>query len=413
VKKISLILILFFSCSALFAQSNSPFFDLNADTTIRWAGGVFANYDVGSNAITNSFINKFYSGQFIDSTQKSRVRNKLNNNNRLGGDVNGGIFYLQKLDSSAHHKNVSWFVSAKSRQHLNMAFSRDLFNVAFYGNDGYKGQTADFSGFNMSLVQYQQFQAGLCSDRFGVGLSVYNGQQFMMLQAKTATMYTSTFGDYIDFKTSYNMITSDQAHTNPGAMNGIGTGLDFYARMPLQLENGQKGDLFIQLADFGFIHWNAQTNHYKNDTTFHFDGFVVKNAFQLADSSVHYSAKNVINAKPYQQTSYASYLPATLDIKFVPSGIKYQFVIGVRYRFVSDYNPYGYGQFRYHFGKRYTLIAEVGYGGYANFQSGLTLQAKFNNGLSIHLGTNNILGYLIPDYTCGQGAFISLSKIFR
>jgi hypothetical protein len=413
VKNIYSLLLLMMSFTGLFSQNNNPFFELNSDSTVKWGGGMFANYNAGSNAITNGFMNSFYTGQYIDSTQKSRVRNKLNNNNRMGGDANAGIFYMQKLDSIFHKKVFAWFVSVKTMQHVNMAFSRDLFNVAFYGNDGYKGQTADFSGFNLYLIQYQQFQAGLISDRFGVGLSVYNGQQFQMLQAKTATMYTSTFGDYIDFKTSYNMIASDASHSTPGSSNGLGAGLDLYARMPLQLGNGQKGDLLVELSDFGFIRWNSQTNHYKGDTTFHFDGIVVKNAFQLADSSVHYSAKNVINAKPFQQTSYSSPLPATLDVKFVPAGSTYQGVLGIRYRFESDYIPYAYGQFRYHFGKIYTVSAELGYGGYANFQTGLSFNAKFRKGLSAHLGMNNLLGYIIPQYTCGQGLFVSVSKIFR
>jgi hypothetical protein len=413
VKRTTAVILLLFAVTVLQAQNNNPFFELKTDSSFRWGAGVFANYNIGSTALTNGFINSFYKGGFINDAQKNRVENKLKSINQLGGDANAGIYYLQKLDTFLHKKTVAWFVSVKNRQHANAAFSRDLFNVAFYGNSSYRGQTADFSGFDLNIVQYQQFQAGLIGDRFGVGLSVYNGQQFLLLKAKTAQMYTSPFGEYIDFNTSYSMIVSDTKHTNPGAMNGIGTGLDLYGRMPVEMRNGLKGDLEVGLTDLGFIHWNNQTNHYKNDTLYHFDGFAIKNAFQLADTSIHYTAKSVLNAKASQQTAYASHLPATLDVKFVPLGIHYQWVLGIRYRFSSDYKPYGYAQFRYHFGTRFSATAEIGYGGYANLQSGLTLQASFKKGYALQLGTNNLFGYVFPLNSCGQGMYVSISKVFR
>jgi hypothetical protein len=395
------------------AQNNNPFFELNSDSTLHYGVGVFGNYNAGSNAITNGFLNSFYTGQYIDQTQKDRVQARLNRYNRLGGDANAGLFYLNHMDSCFGKKVFAWFVSVKSRAHVDMQFTRDLFNVAFYGNSSYRGQTADFSGSQLNEVQYQQFQAGLVSDRFGVGISVYNGQQFQLLNAKTAEMYTSTFGEYIDMNTSYKMITSNPNSTGYGSLNGMGAGLDFYGRMPFVLLKKHPCDLLVELSDFGFIRWNQKTEHYQNDTLYHFDGFAVKNVFQLADTSVHLSAKSVINAKPNAREAYASYLPATLDVKCVPLGDVYQCIVGIRYRFSSNYTPYAYGQFRYHFGPRYSVTAELGYGGYANLQAGLFLNAKLGRGTSIHLGTNNVAGYIAPQTTTGQGVFFSLSQLFH
>lgn len=404
---------LFFTVFAVQAQNNNPYFELKSDSAFKWGAGVFANYNIGSNAITNGFINSFYTGGFINDAQKSRVENKMSRSNQIGGDANAGIYYLQKKDTCLHHKTSAWFVSVKNRVHANADFSRDLFNVGFYGNSPYRGQTADFSGFNLQLLQYQQFQAGLIGERFGIGLSVYNGQQLLLLNAKTAMLYTSQFGEYIDFNTSYSMLVSDTKNSGPGAMNGIGTGLDFYCRLPVKLHHEQKGDLEVDMTDLGFIRWNNQTNHYKNDTLYHFEGFAIKNVFQLADTSIHYTAKRVLNARPAQQSAYASPLPATIDVKYVPLGIRYQCVVGIRYRFASDYMPYGYAQFRYRFGNRLSASAEIGYGGYANLQSGFTLKASFKKGYSGQLGTNNLFGYLFPLNSCGQGMYVSVSKVFR
>ncbi|HEV7230255.1 MAG TPA: DUF5723 family protein [Bacteroidia bacterium] len=399
--------------AVIFAQTNNPFFELQPDSSFKWTAGTYANYAVGSTAMTNEFINSFWTGKFIDENQKQRVQSRLKNSNTIGGDANAGLFYIQGIDSLFQHKKLAWFVAIKERAHANARFSRDLFNVAFEGNDSYKGKTADFSGFELNEIQYQQFQGGVMSDRFGIGISVYNGQQMSLLKAKTASLYTSQYGDYLDFNTSYSMILSDPRHTGLGSSNGIGSGLDLYARMPMTLHNGHKADLIVELSDLGFIRWNAGTNHYKNDTTYHFDGFVVKNAFQLADTSMHYSAKAALNAKPDQKGAYATYVPATLDVKFAPLGVRFQYLLGIRYRFDSDYRAYGYGQIHYHFGPRFILAAEIGYGGYANLQTGLTLTAKLNSGLAMQLGANNVMAYIAPSMSGGQGVFLSLSKTFR
>jgi hypothetical protein len=405
--------LLFFQVSVLLSQSNNPFFELKTDSSFRSGAGAFANYNIGSNALTNGFINSFYTGGYINDAQKSRVEKKLNRSNQLGADANTGIYYVQKKDTFLHQKTSAWFVSVKERVHANASFSRDAFNIGFYGNTAYLGQTADFSGFNLQILQYQQFQAGLTGDRFGVGVSVYNGQQLLLLNAKTAKLYTSPNGEYIDFNTSYSMLVSDTKNTNPGAMNGIGTGLDFYFRIPVKFHQKEKGNLQVEVSDLGFIRWNSQTNHYKNDTSYHFEGFAVKNVFQLADTSIHYTAKTVLNAKPSQQSGYASSLPATVDVKYVPNGIHYQGVLGIRYRFASDYRPYEYAQLLYHFGSRLSACAEIGYGGYANLQSGFSLQANFKKGFAAQLGTNNLFGYIFPLNSSGQGMYVSISKVFR
>ena len=402
-----------FSIAAALAQTCNPFLELKPDSSLKWAMGVFANYNIGSNAITNGFLNGFYEGRFINDSQKDRVEKKMSHNNRIGGDINGGIYYLQKRDSLPAHQSQSWFFSVKNRQHADAGFSPDLFHVAFYGNASYSGRTADFDGFSLNVMQYQQFQAGFTGDRFAVGLSVYNGQQYLQVQAKKAQLYTSADGQYLDFNTAYTMRVSNANYSNPGALNGIGTGLDLFYRLPVELRKGQKADFIFELSDLGFIRWNKQTNQYKNDTLYHFDGIAIKNAFQLADSTVHYSAKSTFNAKPVKQAAYVSNLPTTMDIKYVPLGTKYQFVYGIRYSFASNYVPYGYVQFRYHFGARYTATAEMGYGGYANLQTGLTLHAQFKQGFSALLGTNNLFGYLFPLNSCGQGLYVSVSKVFR
>ncbi|HXC04685.1 MAG TPA: DUF5723 family protein [Bacteroidia bacterium] len=410
------LLVCFFSLVAMQVKSQeiNPYFSAPADSSAKRETGIFAGYSAGSNAITNGFINSFYLGQFINNSQKQEVESRLHASNRLGGDADGGIYYMQKIDSYHHHKiNASWFVAIKSRQHADFSFSKDLFKVCFEGNDGYRGQTADFSGFQMNVMQYQQFQAGFMGKYFGFSLSVYNGSQYQMLQAKTAQLYTSPMGDYLDFNANYAMTVSNPSNSQPFANNGLGTGLDLYARVPICVETKHAGQLYFEVSDLGFIRWNKKTDHYGNDTLYHFDGIAINNAFQVADSSIHYSAKSILNAKVNSQSAYTAPLPASFHVCYIPDGETYQIVPGIRYRVDANYIPYEYVQVRYHIRKYLTLNAELGYGGYAGFQTGLSVQTILGRGFQLKAGTSNFLGYAFPAFTCGQGAFVSISKVFR
>ncbi|MFI5149641.1 MAG: DUF5723 family protein [Bacteroidia bacterium] len=396
-----------------YGQEQNPFFTRSSDSTVKQETGVFADYYVGSNAITNSFVNRFFMGGFIDDKLKKQVEGRLQKMNYLGGDINEGLWYSHRIDSGMSKGKFSWFISVRSRQHADFAYSKDLFKVCFEGNDAYKGQTADFNGFQLNTIQYQQFQAGIAGPHFGIALSVYNGSQYQQLHAPTAQLFTSQAGDYLDFTTRYSMTVSDPKSTSPFANNGLGAGLDFYYHAPLYIETKRKGEVFLECSDIGFITWNRKTNHYAGDTMYHFDGFAINNAFQLADTSVHYSAKTILNAHVQSQSYYTSFLPGNMNISYVPDGKIWQFVPGIRLRYAANYKPFEYLQLRYHIRSKITLNIELGYGGYAGLQSALSVQAKLFKGLHLKAGTYNFAGYIIPAFTCGQGAYVSIVKLFH
>ena len=393
----------------LHAQSVNPFFTVS-DTNTFVQFGAFADYSAGSFSLTNSFMNAFYTGSFINQAQKDKVTGRLSANNNFGADFNEGLFYIAHPDSFFSSTGISWFVSAKNRSHLDIGFSRDLFKVAFYGNTSFRGQTADFSNFSIQDLQYQQFQFGFIYKYFGAGLSVYNGQSFQNLRVPKASMYTSSGGDYLDFNLAYNRAVSDQRIRGPITSNGIGAGLDLFFRLPVKTGSGHAGDLFLEVSDLGFIRWNSHTSMYRNDTAFHFDGFEIKNAAQLGDTSIHYSAQSLLHVVPYRQAALTTYLPATMDLRYVTAGIRYQFIWGLRYKYNAGYLPYEYVQIKYHFNPHLSIIAGIGYGGYAHLQTPIGVQASFRHDFSFQAGSTNLAGYLAPAMTGSQGLFLTVTK---
>jgi hypothetical protein len=384
--------------------------------------GIQADYSIGSNNLTNEFMGKFYNGGYIDTELKNEVLSRTKNKNRLGADVNTGIFFAFKPDSVFHKKNLSFFLAIKDRQHFDASFSKDLYKVGFYGNAAYAGKTAYFNDFNMTLLRYQQFQLGVYSSqldsgaRWGVGISFLKGEQYSAIFAKKAELYTSEDGEYFDFNTSIEMAKSDTANTGPAAFNGYGTSVDIYFEAPFKSKLGLS-KIKVSVSDIGLISFNQNTLYVKQDSNFHYTGFHISSIYDLQDSSLAASTSqdSVLNSiAPFRKQSVSVTLPATLNLAFETKVNKtLEMVEGIRYVFNGNYKLLLYVRANIYFNPRVMLSATFSYGGYSTYNYGLGVVANFGKGFMLYAGSNNIEGFIAPKRTTAQGVYISLIKNFK
>lgn len=403
------------------AQLSSIFADEFPDSaSVRT--GITADYAIGSNNLTNEFIGKFYKGGYIDAGLKDEVLSRTRNKNRIGADVNTGIYAAFKLDSLFHKKNISIFFGVKDRQHFDAGFSSDLYKVGFYGNAAYAGRTAFFNGFNMNLLRYQQVQLGIFSSkldsaaRWGIGLSFLKGEQYAAVNAKTAELYTSEDGQFINFNTSMEAAQSDTSHTGFGAFNGYGASLDIYFEAPFKTKFGNS-KIKVSVSDIGLINFNSHTLYAKQDSLFHFTGFTINSIYDLQDSTLsnNTSQDSVISTvMPFKKQTVSVSLPAILNLSFETRFSKhFELVEGIRYVFNGNYSLLAYVKGNFYFNPRFMISATFSYGGYSTFNYGIGVFANLGKGFVVYAGSHNIEGYLAPQKTTAQGAYISLAKNFK
>jgi hypothetical protein len=416
---ISFFLLVFsFHTNAQIASIFADEFPDSAKTRI----GVNIEYALGSNNLTNEFIGKFYKGGYIDAGLKNEVLSRTRNKNRLGADINTGVYAAFKLDSLLHKKDISLFFAVKDRQHFDAAFSKDLYKVGFYGNAAYAGKSADFDGFNMTLLRYQQVQIGLFSSkydsaaRWGVGISFLKGEQYASIYAKTAELYTSEDGQYINFNTSMEVAKSDTANKGIGAFNGAGASVDIYFEAPFKTRFGNS-KLRVSISDIGLISFNKNTLYLKQDSMFHYSGFNISSIYDLQDSTLSNSTSqdSIIQAiAPFKKQSVSVTLPAILNLSFETRFSKnFELSEGIRYVFNANYNLLAYVKGSFYFSERFMLSATLSYGGYSTFNCGIGVFANLGKGFMVYAGSNNIEGYIVPKKTTAQGAYFALVKNFK
>lgn len=382
--------------------------------------GITGDYDLNSNAFTNSFVTKFYTGGYIDDDLKNSVLKRVKNLNRMGANFNYGIYAAFKLDSLNHKKNMNVFFSVRDRFHFDTQFSKDFYKVGFYGNAEYAGKTANFNDFSLNLIRYQQIQLGLFSSkldsaaRWGISISFLKGEQYLSVLAKKAELFTSEDGQFIDFNTELQVAKSDTSKNGIGAVNGFGTSVDFYFEAPFQTRFGNS-KLRASVADIGFIRFNRQTLTLKQDSVFHYTGFKINSFYDLQDSTLSSSNDSIISGiTPFKKHSFFATLPSILDLNFETQFSKsFHLIEGFRYIFNGNYSLLAYVKGNFYFNSKLMLSATFGYGGYGNLNYGLGVFANLGNGIEIYAGSNNIEGYIAPNKTGGQGVYLSLIKNFK
>ena len=83
---------------------------------------------------------------------------------------------------------------------------------------------------------------------------------------------------------------------------------------------------------------------------------------------------------------------------------------GLRYKFIKQYNVYGYIKANY-FHKGNVISASIGTGGYSYFNLGFEYARKWKY-FDFAIGSANLLGTLVPTHMPGASVYLRLGTTF-
>ncbi len=409
-KKLYSIIFIFFAF-VVSAQYNNDFlfYSLNKRSI-----NLNTEYEINSNAISNAFINKFYTGGYINTKMKDDVNKKLHLYNRVGGYLNYNMVGFFGKEASRYR----FAVGVKQQQLFNSGFSRDFFKLGFFGNKIYQGGTANLSNSSINLYSFQEFKFGLILTEvdtnhasMGISISYLKGQNLLQLNTNTTSVYTAGDASQISLSTNATLAMSDTSKTGLSAVNGNGASAEFFAETPYRSKLG-KSKFFLCVNNLGFIRWNKNSLNYTADSTFNYSGIKVNNLFELKDSTIQaIKADSIFNnstefSRHYVSTNLPTSFFITHKIEFTPW---FAFTNGFRHVFNANYKPYIFIENEFRFNSKVLLSLHVGYGGYGKLNAGIYGIFKIADKMQLRLGSNSIQGFISPKNTLGQGAYFSLS----
>ncbi len=416
-KTLFIIVIIVTSQFSICAQNNTDFF---VDSTQHLSLSFDANYTYGSSVMNGEFLNKFIFGGKIEREHKDQAYKKLSDNNRLGGDLNYRLNVDIPLDSIFGKKNISFRVGLEILEHMDGEFSSDLFKFTFDGNKQFAGESIGIGGTNYNYYKYQQLNLGFINHKYfdekllkeGVVFSLIMAQEHRAITVSEGSIFTEELGREIDVDLNYLYNASDTANKGIGAFNGFGVSTDLFTEF--FLKNGDK--IYLGVEDLGFIYWNRNSLEVKTDSSFHFEGIVVDNIFDLNDSLLsNISQDSIINSisTSNEEGDYSIALPTAVNINYTKVlNEKWKINIGVYHKILSNYFPLISTNYYYYFNKKFVAKVHISYGGYGKLNTGLAFAKSVANYFDIFIGTNNIESFIVPNSSYSSSGFVGLKAYF-
>ncbi|HRG02345.1 MAG TPA: DUF5723 family protein [Bacteroidia bacterium] len=413
--KVKYILYFFFCSFALFSQYNSEF--LNFEKTGR-SISINGEYELGSNGIYNALLNKFIYGGYIDKKTKDASNDHMKNLNVMGANMNYDISTFFGRNSK-----YSYLIGFKDQQIFNSSFTKDFYQLLFYGNRPYLNETKNLSGSSINSLRFQELKLGFIwhkidtTAKVGVSVSILKGQQLFYIKAKEgSSLYTNSDGTELVFNSDFVMALSDTTNRkNPFAYTGIGASADIFFETPYKSRIGKGSVLTVNANNIGFLHWFDNSVQYSSDSTFKFDGYHINNLLDLKDSTLASINRDSIirTTTNAHKESFNVNIPTNLliinKIRFTN---KFVLGTGFRYLFNSNFKPYFFTDAEYQITSKITGSLHLAYGGYSRFNVGLAFSYTSSSWF-FKIGSNSLQGYISPSNTYGQGAFVSIAKKFK
>ncbi|HET6243425.1 MAG: hypothetical protein H0V01_00835 [Bacteroidetes bacterium] len=413
-----ILLLLFWLAFSLMlnAQTNNSPFDYYSPN-VALQVGIDGSYDLNSTSLTNDFTSKFLLKKEINNQSRERSFNKLDSLNQFGGDINLGAHFIVSPDSFFGKSNMAWYMGLRSRKHTNGEFSRDFFNLGFFGNSRFEDKTADLSGFEFNLLSYQQIEGGIIFNqgKSGIGLSVLRGNQHQSLTMPIANVYTAPGLEFVDVDLLLNLRRTDPERIGFQYTNGVGVSLDLFTTINFGTLDTLQHRILLEVRDLGLIRWNKNATQYTVDTNYRFHHFSFDDIFILRDSVFDsgFSDSSLVSQASDVKKSYTTVLPAFFHLAEIFTINEDLSVMGgIKYRVLANYNVNYYISGIYQITPVFKISARLDFGGYGGLNSGLAIRALIKEYFTLTLGTDNLEGFLFPAITSGNSAFIAIHRRF-
>ena len=394
---------------------------LNTNTYNSQSLTIYGNAYLTSNAINQSFYQDVVDYGYIDNTTKNNISNNLNALNAVDFNYNLSIAYTHRLDSLFGCPKGNLIISLGTRSLNSARFSNDAFNLIFFGNEQYAGQTAYLSGSSASLTYYNQLRIGWNGTReqkngssisYGGAVSFLQGRSGFDLTVPKATLYTQQDGEYIDAAYNFLYKSSDTGSNNLLTFNGGGLSVDAFVKKNFS----STFSITFSASDVGFMAWGKNSLQANADSGTHFTGYNAGDLFNLTDTAFNKINKDsilrLLGVRERKQ-SYVTSLPFHLELSASKIITSWHSVIsgGIVY---WNYDPgqfIFYARFNHAFGKLFFAGITADVNSIGSFEAGVDAGLQLKH-LSLFASAGNLFENFTPQTSTSASADVSIAYSF-
>ncbi len=374
------------------------------------------DYAANSNGAPMSMVYALLFRQPISPALKGRGSNNVNDMLRLEDFMKTGLTYrhhIKRWDGEV-------FFSYHHRQMRNVNATKGLYDLVFYGNARFAGDTVDISNLRVQNYIYNQYTGGIRKQidygkmqmEFGIGLSFLQIINQQDISTRDSWIYTAEDGDTISIKYDLTFNNAREGANTFFQRNGLGASGDIH----LAFMNKDKWKLSVDFSDIGYMYFRKTPVNYSAAKSIEFRGIVLPNLLNFSPQT--FDTLNLDSAvRSYLPTKtnnqYNLFIPFTASIAFSKPLLNNRLVltVGYQYRFLPGYYGYGYVKANYFMKKNMVVSVTGGGGGYSWFNLGVEFSKRWKY-FDLTIGSSNLLGTLIPTHYTGTGLYLRLGSCF-
>ena len=359
------------------SQSMMP---IEQDTSVGVVGHeiyISSMADYQSTSVGKDITRSFLFGGFINQEMKESSSSRHDEINRFGIDINADIEYRNHKVNLFKDSLSGMIIKAGMYNFSSAMYSKDLFDLAFFGNDMFIGDTANLSGSEFNSISFQKIGFGwldkkskssVCFNIIGLNSYISGSFQDTYLYQNQAidSMSLELYG------------TSNRA-IGGSYFKGFGAAfdIDYRFRMKKTEKEHINFQLLVRNLGFAFI---------PNTETYSANGVVSYSNYQISElinsETIFNNTEETINgiADTVTNQNTVILLPAMFQFtKLIDcnSSKKIQGFFGFRSYLNKAYIPMLFGGLDYKPKKWCNLGVQASYGGFSQLRWGVYSSFSF------------------------------------
>jgi hypothetical protein len=349
--------------------------------------------DYSASSLQNQLTNKFIFGGEISTAIKDLSNEKHKAINRAGIDAGGEISY-SNYDINLF-KNKDWGIRINAGYHNfgGVLYSKDLFGLAFYGNEPFLGDTLSMSGTDVSFTSFQKVGFGFIAPktRSSASINFYNISNRINGDFRGLEIIQTADGNSVDLAMDGEVELPQNNKFSQGV--GVGFDLDFKISVAWYKERTARIQFLAKNVGFGYMH-EAQKK-YSFDTSFVYSGLrfdqIIGDNSLLGDSTASLLDTVGITAgtsNPFFVLPGFFQVGKMVDLN---SEYKLQSFFGARVYPTLIYSPFVFAGVDYRAVEWLNVGASLAYGGFAGLKGGIYANMNWDK-IQMGLGTDNLTG---------------------
>jgi hypothetical protein len=388
------------------------FLPISYDTTFSRGEFIIGGSDnFHSTSLQNDLSKKMFRGGFITEDIKNNSLKKQRPNNYLGIDTHIEIDYFNYNSNLFGLKNWGFLVKAAYFSTGSAAYAEDAFALAFYGNEFFHQQTANFSGTSTNFMNHYKVGFGAVhkKTKSSISLNFVNLANYFSGEIRKGELSQN-----FDYSEIGLLLSGDFSITEESQLsNGLGVSVDFDVKIPVSWKSNQTAYIQIQAKNVGFVSLNNTLKSYQVDTTYLFQGFTFQELLNSESLfSENFSILDTLNIQS-KNTSKMLLLPAFVQVGKIVDEHNLSFVqsfFGIRMYPTLFYTPLLYVGLNFKPEKHLNFGLLGTYGGFGSFRAGFYTNFQMKP-FTLGIGTEDIFG-LVSKKAMGESLNIRLRWLF-